>query len=144
MLGVLASVLAGCKMNNIHPALNISCSIRSGLLSEARLDDFPCTNTGPGCRVSLEGFLEPPPGTTFTSCEADWLDSPGRGFLQGCIKFPTTLYYFSSPLFKCFPKVSVPFPYSPLDIVHNSLNFIEQMKLLPLSLFSTLESPQWS
>ena len=59
---------------------------------------------------------------------------------QGCIKFPAIWYSSPTPLFKTlifFPKMSVPFPSSPLDNLSYSLDIIEQIKLLPLTLFST-------
>ena len=59
---------------------------------------------------------------------------------QGCIKFHEIWYSSPTPFFRIlifFPKISVPFPSSPLDNLPCSLNIIEQMILLPLTLFYT-------
>ena len=63
----------------------------------------------------------------------------------GVYKVPYYLIFFPIPIFKIlifFPKISVPFPSFPLDNVPYSLNIIEQMILLPLTLFSTWYSSQ--
>ena len=55
-------------------------------------------------------------------------------FIQGCMKFPTTRYSSQPHFFfnlDFFPKISVPFPSSSLDILPNSLNIIGKMILLP-------------
>ena len=48
-----------------------------------------------------------------------------------------------TPIFKIlifYPEISVPFPFSTLDILLKSLNIIGKMKFVPLFLFSTLYS----
>ena len=72
----------------------------------------------------------------------NWID-----FKTGVYKVIYNLIFFTNPIFLkswfSFPKFYVHFPYSPLDILSNSLNIIGKIILLPLSLFSTLySSPQ--
>ena len=53
---------------------------------------------------------------------------------QGCKKFPTIWFSSPPPIFKFwifFPKISVPFPSSPLDNLPYSLKIVEQMILIP-------------
>ena len=54
-------------------------------------------------------------------------------------KVPYNFIFVTSPIFKIFPDIFVPFPFSRLDILPNSL-IIGKMILLPSSLFSTLYS----
>ena len=73
-----------------------------------------------------------------------------RGWIWGNLsevyKVPCNLIYSSPPSFLenfiFFPKISVPFPSSPLDNLSYSPNIIEQMILLPLTLFSMWYSSQ--
>ena len=59
--------------------------------------------------------------------------------IQGCKKFPATLYSSPSPFFfnlDFLPRNFQPLLLSPLDILSNSLNIIRKMIFLPRSLFS--------
>ena len=68
------------------------------------------------------------------------LESMHLVFYQGVHKVPYNMIFFPNPIFKIFTETSVPFPFYPLDILPNSLNIIDQMLLLPLNHFSTLDS----
>ena len=66
-----------------------------------------------------------------------WLSGYQR---MGVYKVPCNLIFFPTLVLNFlifFPKISVPFSFSPLDNLPYSLNIIEQMILLPLTLFST-------
>ena len=69
----------------------------------------------------------------------------GYSVMEGRIKFPTIWYSSPTPFIKIlifFPKISVPFPSFPIDNLPYSHNIIEQMILLPLTLFYTWSSSQ--